>query len=132
MKSNIARQQAEIKILFLLVLFLMTPSPLFAQDHSTETIDKNDNWLKKEEINLKTEINNYNDQTIPEETLEFHTLTDPFSQEYDLNDMIKEKMAWDKNIPFKKSNPQKCRLSFGIIKLNQVMGGALVKVRLFN
>ena len=43
-----------------------------------------------------------------------------------------DNMAWDKNISLKKSNTDNLRLSVGIINLNQIMGGAMFKVKLFN
>jgi hypothetical protein len=88
--------------------------------------------LSKDEFLFEKEVKTYNENNNPEEKREFHELIEPFTKDYNLNDTIKENMAWDKNISFQKSNSQNLRLSVGIINLNQIMGGAMFKVKLFN
>jgi hypothetical protein len=123
----------DIKIsLFTVVLLLLIPANLMAQENTTQTSGGNDKWLKKQDIHLKDEVTAYNDQNSSEETLGFIELTEPFEQQFDFNEMIREKMAWDKSLSSEKSYVDRCRLSVGVIKVDKVMGGAMLKVKLFN
>lgn len=114
--------------IFLLFIAHNTP----AQEYLAKANENNEILLNKDEFLFEKEVKNYNGNNNPEEKREFHKLIDPFTKEYNLNDTIKENMAWDKNISFQKSNSQNLRLSVGIINLNQIMGGAMFKVKLFN
>jgi hypothetical protein len=123
----------DIKIsLFTVVLLLLIPPNLMAQETTTQSSGGNDKWLQKQDIHLKDEVTAYNDRNSPEETLEFTEHNEPFTQQFDFNKMIREKMAWDKSLSSEKSYLDRCRLSVGVIKVDRVMGGAMLKVKLFN
>ena len=114
--------------LFAVVLLLIIPINLQAQETATEGYDK---WLRKQDIHLKDEADAYKDRNPSEETLEFTGLTEPFEKQFDFNDVVREKMAWDKDLSSEKSYLDRCRLSLGVIKVDKVMGGAMLKVKLF-
>jgi hypothetical protein len=113
-------------------VLLLLSTNLIAQESSTDGSERNDQWLKKLDIHLKDAVTAYKDQNSTEETLEFTELTEPFTQQFDFNEMIREKMAWDKSLSSEKSYLERCRLSVGVIKADKVMGGAMLKVKLFN
>jgi hypothetical protein len=113
-------------------VLLLLSTNLIAQESSTDGSERNDQWLKKQDIHLKDAVTAYKDQNSTEETLEFTELTEPFTQQFDFNEMIREKMAWDKSLSSEKSYLERCRLSVGVIKADKVMGGAMLKVKLFN
>ena len=102
-----------------------------AQETTTQTSARNDKWLKKQDIHLKDEVDAYKDRNPSEETLELIQTTGPFTQQFDFNEMVRQKMAWDKNLSREKSYLDRCRLSLGVIKVDKVMGGAMLKVKLF-
>ena len=114
------------------VVLLLLSTNLIAQETSTDGSGKNEQWLKKQDISLNDEVNAYEDRDSAEDTLEFTELTGPFTQQFDFNEMIREKMAWDKSLSSEKSYLERCRLSVGVIKADKVMGGAMLKVKLFN
>ena len=103
-----------------------------AQETTTQTSESDDKWLKKQDIHLKDEVDAYEDRDPSEDTLEFAGLAEPFEQQFDFNQMVREKMAWDKSLSSEKSYLDRCRLSLGVIKVDKVMGGAMLKVKLFN
>lgn len=119
-------------LLFALVLILIIPANLMAQETATQTSERNDKWLKKQDIHLEDEVDAYREEDSKEETVEFTELSAPFEQQFDFNEMIREKMAWDKNLSPETSHVDRCRLSVGVIKVDKVMGGAMLKVKLFN
>jgi hypothetical protein len=122
----------DIRISLLTVVSLLIVSAnLLAQETTTQTAERNDKWLKKQEFQLKDEVDAYEDRNPSEETLEFTGLSEPFTQEFDFNEMIRQKMAWDKNLSRERSYLDRCRLSLGVIKVDKVMGGAMLKVKLF-
>jgi hypothetical protein len=122
----------EIRIpLLSVVLLLLVSANLMAQETTTEPSEGNDKWLKKQDIRLKNEVDAYDDRNPSEETLEFKGLTEPFTQQFDFNEMVRQKMAWDRNLSREKSYLDRCRLSLGVIKVNKLMGGAMLKVKLF-
>jgi hypothetical protein len=122
----------EIRIpLLSVVLLLLVSANLMAQETTTEPSEGNDKWLKKQDIRLKNEVDAYDDRNPSEETLEFIGLTEPFTQQFDFNEMVRQKMAWDRNLSREKSYLDRCRLSLGVIKVNKLMGGAMLKVKLF-
>lgn len=88
--------------------------------------------VKEGGIHLKDEVDAYEDRNSEEETLEFTGLTEPFEQQFDFNEIVREKMAWDKNLSQEKSYLDRCRLSLGVIKVDKVMGGAMLRVKLFD
>jgi hypothetical protein len=114
------------------VVLLLLSTNLIAQESSTDGSGKNEQWLKKQDISLKDEVNAYEDRDSPEETLEFTELSEPFTQQFDFNEIIREKIAWDKSLSSEKSYLNRCRLSVGVIKVDKVMGGAMLRVKLFN
>jgi hypothetical protein len=118
--------------LLTVVSLLIVSANLMAQETATQTSERNDKWLKKQDIHLKDEADAYKDRNPSEETLEFTGLTEPFEQQFDFNDMVREKMAWDKNLSSEKSYLDRCRLSVGVIKANKLMGGAMLRVKLFD
>lgn len=118
--------------LFAVVLLLIIPANLIAQETTTQTSASNDKWLKKQDVHLKDEVDAYKDRNPSEETIEFTVLAEPFEQKFDFNEMVREKMAWDKNLSREKSYLDRCRLSLGLIKVKKVMGGAMLKVKLFD
>jgi hypothetical protein len=118
--------------LFVVALLLIIHANLIAQESSTQPSQRNDKWLKKQDIQLQDEVDAYEDQNSTEKSLEFTEFSGPFAQQFDFNEMIREKMAWDKNLSSEKSYLDRCRLSFGVIKVDKLMGGAMLKVKLFN
>lgn len=118
--------------IFALVLLLIIPANLMAQETGTQSSERNDKWLKKQDIRLTDEVEAYEDRNPSEETLELIKRTEPFTQQFDFNEMIREKMAWDKSLSSEKSYLDRCRLSLGVIKVDKVMGGAMLKVKLFD
>ena len=118
--------------IFAVALLLIIPANLTAQETSTQTSQRNDKWLKKQDIHLKDEVDGYKDQNSTEGTVEFTDLSGPFTQQFDFNEMIRGKMAWDKNLSSDKSYLDRCRISLGVIKVDKVLGGAMLKVKLFN
>ena len=118
--------------LFALVLLLIIPINLQAQETTTQASQRNDKWLKKQDIHLKAEVGNYKDGNTSEQTLEMIQPTEPFTQEFDFNEMVRQKMAWDKDLSSDKSYLDRCHLSLGVIKVNKVMGGAMLTVKLFD
>ncbi|MGB7292057.1 MAG: hypothetical protein WBD99_07795 [Thermodesulfobacteriota bacterium] len=118
--------------LFALVLLIIIPTNLMAQETTTQTSERNDKWLKKQDIHLKDEVTAYEDRNPSEETFELIQLSEPFIQQFDFNEIVREKMAWDKKLSREKSYLDRCRLSLGVIKVDKVMGGAMLKVKLFD
>ena len=128
-----AGNMGNTKIVFFTAFSLLLISTnLIAQETSNQASGRNDKWLKKRDIQLKDHVDAYKDGHASEETLEFSGLTEPFTQQFDFNKMIREKMAWDKSLSSEKSYLERCRLSVGVIKADKVMGGAMLKVKLFN
>jgi hypothetical protein len=119
-------------VLFCSVLLLLISSNLIAQETGTQTSERSDKWLKRQDIQLKDEVSAYKDQNSTEETLELTEVTEPFEQQFDFNEMVREKMVWDKRLSSEKSYLDRCRLSVGVIKVDKLMGGAMLKVKLFN
>lgn len=117
--------------LLTVVSLLMVSANLMAQETTTQTTARNDKWLKKQDIQLKDEVDAYKDGNPSEETLEFTALTEPFTQQFDFNEMVRQKMAWDTSLSSEESYLDRCRLSLGVIKVDKVMGGAMLKVKLF-
>jgi hypothetical protein len=117
---------------FALVLLLIIPTNLMAQETATKTPERNDKWLKKQNIHLEDEVDAYKDGNSNTETIEFTERSAPFTQRFDFNEMLRQKMAWDKNLSSEKSYLDRCRLSLGVIKVKKVMGGAMLTVKLFN
>lgn len=117
---------------FALVLLLIIPTNLHAQETTTRLLERNDKWLQKQDIHLNSEMGTYKDSIKSEQTLELIQPSEPFTQEFDLNEMVRHKMAWDKNLSSDKSYLDRCRLSLGVIKVNKLMGGAMLTVKLFD
>lgn len=118
--------------LFAVVLLLTIPANLMAQETTTQTSETNNKWLKKEDIHLKDEVAVYKDWNASEQTLELIQPTEPFTQEFDFNEVVRQNMAWDKNLSSDKSSLDRCSLSLGLIKVDKVMGGAMLKVKFFD
>ncbi len=118
--------------LFALGLLLIIPTGLMAQEGATQNPETNNKWLKKQDIHVKEEVASYKDGNTSEQTLELIQPTEPFTQEFDFNEMVRQKMAWDKSLSREKSYLERCRLSLGLIKAGKVMGGAMLKVKLFD
>lgn len=118
--------------LFFLGLLLIIPTGLMAQEAITQTSGKNDKWLRKQDMHLKDEMTADEYQNTVEATSGFTELREPFTHQHDFNEMVREKMAWDKNLSSEKSYLDRCRLSLGVIKVNKLMGGAMLKVKLFD
>jgi hypothetical protein len=114
------------------VVFLLLSTNLIAQESSTDGSERNDQWLKKQDIHLKDEVVPYTDRNPSKEEFQLIHTTEPFTQQFDFNDMVRQKMAWDKRLSSEKSYLNRCRLSVGVIKVDKVMGGAMLKVKLFN
>ncbi len=124
--------KAIIISLFFLGLLLIIPTGLMAQEDTTQVPETDNKWLKKQDIHLEDEVAAYKDGNDSEQTLELIEPTEPFTQEFDFNEMVREKMAWDKNLSSDKSYLDRCRLSLGVIKVDKVMGGAMLRVKLFD
>lgn len=118
--------------LLAVVLLLIIPATLIAQETTTQTSQENDRWLKKQDIHLEDEVDAYKDRNPSEDTIEFTVLSEPFEQQFDFNKMVREKMAWDRSLSREKSYLDRCRLSLGLIKVDKLMGGAMLKVKLFD
>ncbi|MGB7293708.1 MAG: hypothetical protein WBD99_16180 [Thermodesulfobacteriota bacterium] len=116
-------------LLFTVVLLLFLPSNTFAQKDTSDTTEKEDRWLKPRVISLVQGATSHNQQISSGEIKQYHIMAEPLSHEYNFNDMLKDNMAWDKGVPFQKSHPENYRLSVGIIKLNKVMCGAMLRVK---
>lgn len=117
---------------FGVVLLLIIPANLMAQETATEASQRNDKWLKKQDIHLEDAVDAYKDGNSTTETIEFTERSAPFTQRFDFNEMLRQKMAWDKNLSSDKSYLDRCSLSLGVIKVKKVMGGAMLTVKLFN
>lgn len=118
--------------LFVLVLLLIIPTNLQAQETTTQASERNDKWLKKQDIHLRDEAVAYTDRNPSKEEFQLIHTTEPFTQQFDFNEMVRQKMAWDKRLSSEKSYLDRCRLSLGVIKVDKVMGGAMLTVKLFD
>jgi len=117
------------QILPFAVLLLFLASNTFAQENKTDAAEKKDMWLKPYEISFVQGAKGYNEQISPADMKQYYIMAETLSNESDFNGMLKEKMAWDKGVPFQKPHPENYRLSVGIIKLNRVMCGAMLRVK---
>ena len=118
--------------LLLFVLFFMMPMILMAQESTSHISETNDKWLKKQDIHLRDEVVTYKESNASEQKLELIRPTEPFTQEFDFNEIVRQKMAWDRNLSRDNSYLDRCRLSLGVVKMDKVMGGAMLKVKLFD
>ena len=117
------------QILLFEVLLLFLPSNTFAQEYAADATEKKDAWLQPREISLVQGAKSHNQQISSGEIKQYHIMAEPFSNEYNFNDMLKDNMAWDKGVLSQKSHPDNYRLSVGIIKLNKIMCGAMLRVK---
>jgi hypothetical protein len=117
---------------FAFVLLIIIQTNLQAQEATTQTSERNSKWLKKQDVVLKDEVVAYTDRNPSEEEFELIQTTEPFTQQFDFNDMVRQKMAWDKNLSRENFYLDRCRLSLGVIKVYKVMGGAMLTVKLFD
>lgn len=118
--------------LFALGLLLIIPTSLMAQEAATQGPETNNKWLQKQDIHLRDEVATYKESNASKETLELIRPTEPFTQEFDFNEMLRQKMAWDRNLSRDNSYLDRCRLSLGVVKVDKVMGGAMLRVKLFD
>lgn len=105
---------------------------LMAQESTSHISETNDKWLKKQDIHLRDEVVTYKESNASEQKLELIRPTEPFTQEFDFNEIVRQKMAWDRNLSRDNSYLDRCRLSLGVVKMDKVMGGAMLKVKLFD
>ena len=117
------------QILLFGVLLLFLPSNTFAQEYTSDATDKKNGWLKSREILLVQGAESNNQQISSGEIKQYHIMAEPLSNEYNFNDMLKDNMAWDKGVLSQNSHPDDYRLSVGIIKLNKIMCGAMLRVK---
>jgi hypothetical protein len=117
--------------LFALILLFIDPTILQAQETTMQISKGNDKWLKTQDMHLKGDVVVYTDVDPSEEKFELVQTTQPFTQQFDFNEMVRQKMAWDKRLSSEKYYLDRCRLSLGVIKVDKVMGGAMLTVKLF-
>ena len=111
------------------ILLLVLASNIFAQQNVTDATEKTDRQFKPHEISFLRGTEIYDEESSSGSRKFFYITAEPLSNQYDLNDMLRKNMAWEKDVSFEKSRPQDYRLSVGIIKLNTVMCGAMFRVK---
>jgi hypothetical protein len=111
------------------VLVLFLASNVFAQGNITDPTEKGDRRFKAHEISFVRGPKSHNEEIFMGGMKQVYIMAEPSSKEYDFNDILKENMAWDKDILFQKLHPQNYHLSVGIIKLNKIMCGAMLRVK---
>ena len=110
-------------------LLMVLASNMFAQENITDATERRRRRFSPHEISFIRGAENYDEESSPGNRKYFYITAEPLSNKYDINDMLRKNMAWEKDVSFQKSHPQDYRLSVGIIKLNTVMCGAMLRVK---
>lgn len=116
--------------LFAFGLFIFGVVNLMAQEAANRPSESIGKWLNKEEIHLRDELEGYSDLNPAEYTQKFTGLAETLERQFDFNEMVRERMAWDRNLSSERSYLDRCRLSVGMVKAGRLLGGAMLKVEL--
>lgn len=111
------------------VLVLFLGSNILAQENIIDATEKRERRFKPHQIPFVRGPKSHNEEISIGELKQVYMMAKPLSNEYDFNDILNENIAWDRDILFQKSHPQNYRLSVGIIKLNKIMCGAMLRVK---
>jgi hypothetical protein len=117
------------QILLVAVLLPFLSSNAFAQEYKSDVTEKKHRWLQPRENTTVQGAKSNNQQISSGENKQFHIMAEPISYEHNFNDMLKDNMAWDQGFLSQERHPDNYHLSVGIVKLNTVMCGAMLRVK---